>query len=77
MAQVPPFFRHVAHVTGLMAPAPEPERYPFHDNDACLIGQEVKTSGNWHYYEPRSRDETRPRCATCAALSRREHPPGR
>ncbi|MBH8558950.1 hypothetical protein [Hymenobacter negativus] len=76
MAQVPPFFRHVAHATGLMALAPEPVRYPFHDNDACPIGQEVKASANWQYYEPQSREETRPRCVSCAALSRHERLPG-
>ncbi len=72
MAQVSPFFHHVAHVTGLMAPAPEPERYPFHDNDACPIGQEVKASGDWQYYDPHNREETRSRCATCVALSHQD-----
>ena len=76
MARIPHFFRHVAHVTGLLAPAPEPERYLFYDTDACPIGQEVKPSGDWQYYEPRSRVETRPRCATCAALRLQKRTPG-
>ncbi|GAB3825909.1 hypothetical protein [Hymenobacter jeollabukensis] len=72
MAFTPPFFRHTPHMTGAKAPAPEPERYPFHDNDACPVGQEVKRSGEWQYYEPRTVEETRVRCPQCAALSRRE-----
>ncbi|MCB2410704.1 hypothetical protein [Hymenobacter lucidus] len=70
MAHTPPFFQHTAHVTGLMAPAPVLERYPFHDNDECPIGQEVKTSGQWQYYEPTLITETRPRCPTCVQLGR-------
>ncbi|WP_210518841.1 hypothetical protein [Hymenobacter terricola] len=70
MARTLPFFRHTAHVTGLMAPAPEPERYPFHDNDVCPIGQEVKASGEWQYYEPAQIAETRARCPICAELGR-------
>lgn len=70
MAKTPPFFRHVPHVTGLLAPEPEPERYPFHDQDDCSIGQAVKASGTWQYYEPTRIAETRPRCSICAELSR-------
>ncbi len=58
----------MAHPTGIMAPAPEPERYPFHDDDECPVGQEVKGSGEWQYYEPKRKEETRPRCLTCAEL---------
>ncbi|MCI1189916.1 hypothetical protein MON38_21035 [Hymenobacter sp. DH14] len=68
MARTQPFFRHVAHVTGLMAPAPEPERYAYHDNDACPVGLEIKASGEWQYYEPKLKEETRPRCPQCRAL---------
>lgn len=45
--KIPPFFRHTQHVTGLKAAAPEPECYPYHDNDECPIGQEVKSNGQW------------------------------
>lgn len=69
MAHTPPFFRHTQHVTGLMAPAPAPERYPFHDDDACPIGKQVKRSGEWQYYAPQRREETRARCPSCATLS--------
>lgn len=71
-----PFFRHNQHVTGLMAPVPEPVRYPFHDDDACEIGQQLKSSGEWQYYEPSRREETRPRCPRCVELGRRpDNPP--
>lgn len=33
MAKISPFLRHTAYPTGLMAPAPKPERYPYHDDD--------------------------------------------
>lgn len=52
-----------------MSPAPEPERYPYHDNDACPVGLDVKASGEWQYYEPKQEEETRPRCFTCAELN--------
>lgn len=68
MAHTEPFFHHVAHVTGLMAPAPEPERYPYHDNDQCPIGQEVKSSGEWQYYQA-APDEERARCPICVELN--------
>lgn len=67
--QTPPFFRHTHHVTGIMAPAPVPERYPFHDNSACPIGQEIKRSGEWQYYKPIQVAETRARCPICIALT--------
>ena len=41
----PAFFRHSQHVTGIMAPEPEPKRYPYHDVDACPVGLELKSSG--------------------------------
>ena len=69
MATTPPFFRHTAHVTGIMAPAPELKRYPYHDDDACPIGQELKSTGEWQYYEPAQEEETRERCPTCAGLA--------
>jgi len=71
MAYTEPFFHHVAHVTGFMAPAPEPERYPYHDNDQCPEGQAVKTSGEWQYYEGHPGEE-RPECPSCAELNRAE-----
>ena len=37
MAHMEPFC--VKLLTGLMAPAPKPERYPYHDNDQCPEGQ--------------------------------------
>ena len=70
MALTHPFFRHVQHVTGLMAPAPQPVRYPYHDIEECPIGREVKESGEWQYYEPTQVDETRARCRRCAALDK-------
>lgn len=70
MAATSPFFHHVAPPAGALAPVPAPVRYPFHDNDACPVGQEVKRSGHWQYYAPRTVDETRVRCPECAALSR-------
>ncbi|MBW3127156.1 hypothetical protein [Hymenobacter profundi] len=45
MAHTQPFFHHTAHPTGIMAPAPEPERYPFHDNDECPVGQQLNDYG--------------------------------
>ena len=78
MPKTLPFFRHVQHVTGIMAPAPEPVRYPFHDDDACEIGQQLKSSGEWQYYEPTRREETRPRCPSCVELGRSPaYPPAR
>lgn len=68
MARTQPFFYHLPHVTGIMAPAPVPERYPYHDQNDCPPGQKVKTSGNWQYYAPATKTETRVRCAHCAAL---------
>ena len=69
MAKTPPFFRHVAHVTGLLSPAPALERFPYHDEEACSVGQAIKASGEWQYYDPAQEEETRDRCAECAALS--------
>lgn len=74
MALTQPFFRHVAHPTGILSPAPEPERYPFHDNDECPVGNDVKASGEWQYYAPQKKEETRPRCLTCVGLN---HPAAR
>lgn len=52
-----------------MAPAPEPKRYPYHDQDDCPVGQKVKASGHWQYYEPSTIEETRVRCSRCVALA--------
>lgn len=71
MARTTPFFRHNAHATGLMAP--EPERYPYHDDDACPVGQAVKASGEWQYYAPQRIEETRIRCLLCAGLGLAGH----
>lgn len=69
MAQTTPFFRHVESTTpGVLTPVPE--RYPYHDNDECPIGQEIKASGEWQYYAPQQVAETRVRCQQCVALSR-------
>lgn len=68
MTKTLPFFRHIQHVTGLRAPAPGAVRYPYHDNDECPVGQQVKTDGEWQYYEPTRIDETRARCPQCIAL---------
>lgn len=62
------FFRHIQHVTGIMARAPAPERYPYHDHSECPIGRSVKKSGDWQYYLGRP-GETRERCAYCARLA--------
>lgn len=51
-----------------MAPAPEPERYPFHDNDECPEGLDVKAHGEWQYYAPSQVAETRARCPLCTRL---------
>ena len=74
MAVVKPFYHHVAHVTGLMAPAPEEVRYPYHDNDQCPTGQAVKASDDWQYYrdEPETR---RAHCPECAELTAQEPEP--
>ena len=69
MALTPPFFRHTAHATGIMAQAPVPERYSYHDDDACPIGQELKNSGEWQYYEPYQEEEARARCPACTELA--------
>ncbi len=71
MAHTKPFFHHVAHVTGLMAPAPEPERYPYHDNDQCPEGQTVKSSGEWQYYQAVPGEE-RVRCPICVEFDQAE-----
>lgn len=68
MAKTPPFFRHTQHITGLLAPPPITERYPYHDNDQCPDGQAVKEAGEWQYYEPTTVAETRARCPRCVEL---------
>ena len=77
MALTPPFFHHTAHATGIMSPAPEPERYPYHDNDQCPVGLEVKASGEWQYYEPKGEEETRTHCLSCAELNQAGARPAR
>jgi hypothetical protein len=67
MPQTRPFFRHVHHATGIMARAPEPERYPYHFRTECTVGQKVKKSGDWQYYLARLGEE-RAQCPICAKL---------
>ena len=71
MALTKPFYHHVAHVTGLMASAPEEVRYPYHDNDQCPTGLEVKASDQWQYYSDEP-DTQRDLCPTCARLDAQE-----
>ncbi|TGD77343.1 MULTISPECIES: hypothetical protein [Hymenobacter] len=68
MAKTPPFFQHNQHATGLRSAAPGPVRYPYHDNDGCPVGQQVKAGGEWQYYEPTRIEETRARCPHCVSL---------
>lgn len=68
MARTKPFFRHIQHVTGIMARAPESQRYPYHDWLECPIGRSVKKSGNWQYYLGRPGEE-RAHCPCCAKLA--------
>jgi hypothetical protein len=49
--------------------SPVSARYPYHDDDECCLGQEVKRSGQWQNYEPRQVAETRVRCPICRGLS--------
>ncbi|WP_375418099.1 hypothetical protein [uncultured Hymenobacter sp.] len=69
MAIVKPFYHHTQTVTGIMAAAPEPERYPYHDDDQCPVGQQVKASDEWQYYrdEPGRERDYCPMCAELAA----------
>lgn len=64
-----PFFRHIPHATGLVSRAPEPERYPYHDNDVCTLGEQVKRSGHWQYYRPAQPEEARTHCPVCSTLN--------
>lgn len=73
MALTKPFYRHTQTVTGLMAPAPEPERYPYHDNDECPVGQAIKESDDWQYYRDEPGSE-RTQCRLCAELLTRKSP---
>lgn len=68
--KTPPFYRHRAHVTGVNALAPIPERYPYHDVMECPFGQAIKQSGEWRYYNPTTVAETRARCPHCIALDK-------
>jgi len=68
MARTKPFFQHTQHVTGIMARAPEPTRYPYHDHSECPIGGRVKKSGDWQYYLGRPGEE-RDQCTRCAELA--------
>lgn len=65
MPQTRPFFRHIHHATGIMARVPEPERYPYHFRMECAVGQKVKQSGDWQYYQARPGEE-REQCPICA-----------
>ena len=53
------------------APAPEPERCPYHDHDQCPEGQAVKSSGEWQYYQAVPGEE-RARCPICVELDQAE-----
>ena len=70
MASVNPFYCHKQVVTGLMAPAPGELRYPYHDNDDCPVGQEVKAGDDWQYYRDEP-DTRRARCFICNLLANR------
>ncbi|RZK29662.1 MAG: hypothetical protein EOO57_19020 [Hymenobacter sp.] len=61
-----PFFRLCPPAT---EPAAKPRRYPYHDHEACPVGQEVKRSGQWAYYEPTQMADTRVRCPVCIAAA--------
>ena len=65
MAFVARFFHLSPPVVGATPPA----RVPFHDNDACAVGQEIKASGEWRLYEPTRIAETRARCPHCTELA--------
>lgn len=62
-----PFFRLYSPATD--PAAARPVRYPYHDQEACPVGQEVKRSGQWAYYEPTQIADTRVRCPVCIALT--------
>lgn len=68
MSYTKSFFQHIQHVTGIMARAPEPTRYPYHDWRECPVGRKVKKSGDWQYYLGRPGEE-RARCSQCAELA--------
>ena len=72
MPYTKPFFQHEHHATGLRAPAPVPARYAYHDQDECPVGQRIKEEGDWQYYEPQTKEETRPRCPRCISLAATE-----
>ena len=55
-----------------MARSAEPERYPYHFRTECVVGQQVKKSGDWQYYLARPGEERVP-CPVCAKLQ--EAPP--
>jgi Pyruvate/2-oxoacid:ferredoxin oxidoreductase delta subunit len=62
-----PFFRLLP--PGTKEPASQSTRLPYHDNDACPVGQEVKSSGQWQAYEPTRMGDTRVRCRLCIQLN--------
>ena len=69
MAFVARFFQLSPPVAGA-TPLPLPSAHaPFHDNDACAVGQEIKASGEWQLYEPTRIAETRARCPRCTELA--------
>lgn len=65
--KMPPFFRLAPPATE--RPAAKPIRYPYHDDDACPVGQDVRRGGTWAPYAPTQIADTRLRCPVCIALS--------
>ena len=75
MARIAPFFRCDSPATARQSAAPgTPGWYPFHNDDRCPIGQELKSTGAWQDYEPTRMEETRPRCPLCIELDRASAP---
>ncbi|MGI4832051.1 MAG: hypothetical protein ACRYFK_01160 [Janthinobacterium lividum] len=67
MAFVARFFHLLPPVAEAAPLTPPPA--PFHDNDACAVGQEIKASGEWQLYEPTRVAETRACCPRCTELA--------
>ena len=69
MAHVTPFYQHISpgsRLGDLASPS-----YPYHDDDQCAVGQEVKASDQWQYYRDEPADQ-RAHCTICAALASSE-----
>ena len=75
MARISPFFRCDSSATAQPTAALAlPECFPFHNDDRCPIGQEIKSTGAWQDYEPTRMEETRARCPVCIELDRSSAP---